>query len=76
MSEEREVGDQCVCFVCECASVEEMFDFTGVISAALVNYSCVLIVRLELTVTTSSTEWTHMPKQHAYRQQSYRLSNN
>lgn len=42
--------------VCESASIEEMFDFTGVISATSVNYSCVLIVWLELTTTTSSTE--------------------
>lgn len=55
--------------VCECASIEEMLDFTGVISATSVNYSCVLIVWLELTKTTSSTEQTHMHKQHAYIQQ-------
>ncbi len=46
------------------ASIEEMLDFTGVISATSVNYSCVLIVWLELTKTTSLNEQIHMPKQH------------
>lgn len=61
---------QCVCvWECECTSIEEMLDFTGVISATSVNYSCVLIVWLELTRTTSSSELTRRPRQRAYRQQ-------
>ena len=40
LSDQREVGHQCV-RVCDSASIEEMFDFKVVISATLVNYSCV-----------------------------------
>lgn len=57
-------------------SIEEMLDFMGVISATSVNYSCALIASLDLTKTTSLTEQTLMPRQHAYRQQVCRLSNN
>lgn len=60
-----------------CASVHLLKKcFTGVISAALVNYSCVLIVWLELTKTTSSTERTHATQRRAYRQHLHKLPNN
>lgn len=48
------------------ASAKEPIDFTGLISAISVNYSCVLIVWLEETKTTSLTEQTCMLRQHVY----------
>lgn len=51
-------------YVCVHASIEEMLDFTRAISPTSVNYSCVLIVWLELTKTTSSTEHTCTNNMH------------
>lgn len=51
---------------CGRASAKETIDFTGLISAISVNYSCVLIVWLEETKTASFTEQTCMLKQHVY----------
>lgn len=38
---------------------EEMLDFMGVLSATLVNYSCALIARLELTELDWAETCTH-----------------